>query len=1014
MKFAPIHVISGYSFLQSGLTMDKIVRSVKSNDYYGLALSDNEVMYGLAPLAKAMASLNKPYLFGEQFLINEDVLCLYALNEKGYHNLIRLNLESQRNGLTLSFLKDNKEGLAAVIETVRGKFKEKFENSDSDFNHYLLDYSSIYGDNFYLGIEVTSKEEAGYANKIRRFANEYTYECIAFPRIRYEKKEDAITIKIVEAIADDNRIKERKEDGQEYFMLESNYEKIYTKKEMDNTVKLISSSTFKFDNKRGELLHYPVDDAKESLKQLCFDSLKRLNLEEEKYICRLNHELEVIFEMGYADYFLIVQDYVKYAKENGILVGPGRGSAAGSLVSYLLGITEVDPLKYDLQFERFLNPYRKTMPDIDVDFMDISREAMFTYMRQKYGTSRVGNIVTFQTIGAKQSLRDIGRIYEFPERYISLLSKNITIKDASLREAYKKIPEFKKIVDSDKEFLTIVSLASKIEGLPRQSGLHPAGVILNNNPLDESVPVSVDMNDNYITQYEAEYLESQGFLKMDFLALSNLTIIYNCVNLINRNHKDANINPYTIPYEEKEIFDLISSNKTMGLFQIETTPMKRAIKILKPSCFDDVVALIALCRPGPMTYIPTYSNRKTGKEKYTFISEELKDILSPTYGIIIYQEQVNSIATKMAGFSLSEADMFRRAVSKKDKAQLGALEKQFVEGSINNGYKREEAQKVFADILRFADYGFNKSHSVVYSIIACRMAYLKVHYPLEFYAALFDSSAATSDTKFNEYVIEMKQMGIKLLPPSINHSSFNFAIKDNSLLLPLTAIRGVNITLMEKINEERKENGLFKDYYNFALRMYPRGINESQILALIDGGALDEFHPSRQSMRMNAKAALQYAELNYSEDGQLSIGIEAFGAPLLREFKDDPIDNLNREYEAIGIMLSDNPLRYKKELLEKEKAISINEAKEKREAIIAGIIKDKKIISTKKGDQMAFIKLFDEYDEVEITLFPNAYNESSSLLIKNNIIVAKIKREIKGDQVTYIADQIHNLEEEEN
>ena len=994
--------------------MEKIVKAVKDNDYFGVALSDNEVMYGLAPLAKSMDSINKPYLFGEQFLINEDTLCLYAISEVGYHNLIKLNLESQKNGLSLSFLKDNNDGLVAIIETNRGKFKEKFNNEDKDFNRYLLDYASIYGDNFYLGIEVTSKEEVSYANKIRKFADEYTYQCVAFPRIRYLKKDDAITITIVEAVANDNRINTKKEEGQEYFMTESNYAKIYSQVEMENTIKIISSSTFEFKQKRGELLHYQVDDAKETLKELCFNKLKELSLENEKYITRLNHELEIIFSMGYADYFLIVQDYVKYAKEHDILVGPGRGSAAGSLVSYLIGITEVDPLQYDLQFERFLNPYRKTMPDIDVDFMDISRDAMFEYMRHKYGTNRVGNIVTFQTIGAKQALRDIGRIYDIPARHITTLSKLITLKDATLREAYKKLPDFRKIVDSDTYFLDIVSLASKIEGLPRQSGLHPAGLVLNNNPLEESVPVSVDLNDNYITQYEAEYLESQGFLKMDFLSLSNLTIIYNCVNLVNKNHPEAKLNPYTIPYEEKEIFDLISQNKTMGLFQIETTPMRKAIEVLKPSCFNDVIDLLALCRPGPMAYIPTYQRRKTGVEKFSYISSNLKDILSSTYGIIIYQEQVNNIATKMAGFSLAEADMFRRAVSKKDKEQLSTLEKQFVEGSIKNGYSKEEANKVFADILKFADYGFNKSHSVVYAIIACRMAYLKVHYPLEFYTALLGSSAATSDSKFNEYVVEMKSMGIKMLPPSINHSSFNFVMKDNSLLLPLLAIKGINITIMEKINEERRENGLFTDYFNFALRMYPKGINENQILALIDAGAMDELYKSRQSMRMNAKSALQYAQLNYNEDGQLTIGIEAFGAPKMREFKDDPIDNLNKEYETIGIMLSDNPLRYKKELLEKENTVSIVEAKNKRESTIAGIIKEKKIISTKKGTPMAFIKLFDESDEIETIIFPTTYSECSSLLEKNNIVVMKIRRDNKGEEITYIADEIHLLEKEEN
>ena len=1013
MKFAPLHIITGYSFLQSGLTIEKVSASIKANDYFGAAISDVEVMYGLAPFAKAFNALNKPYLLGEQFYINGDTLCLYAINEVGYRHLMNINLQAAKEELTLSFLKDNSEGLVAILETVRGTFKERFvEDYDSSFNKYLLEYASIYNDLFYLGIEVTSKEEVKYANRIRKFADEFTYSTIAFPRIRYQKKDDAIVISMVDAINNDNKINIKKADGQEYFMKESDYQKIYSIKELENTINVIKMSTFDFNTKRGELLHYPVNDSKETLKELCFKSLNEKGLNEEKYIERLNHELGVIFQMGYADYFLIVQDYVNYAKNNDILVGPGRGSAAGSLISYLLNITEVNPLDYDLQFERFLNPYRQTMPDIDVDFMDIKRDQMVQYMRDKYGSNRVGNIVTFQTIGAKQALRDIGRIYDYPDRHISLLSKRITLKDCTLREAYKKLPDFRSLIDSDQYFLEIVSLASKIEGLPRQSGLHAAGVVLDDKPLEESIPVSVYMNDNYVSQYEMEYLEAQGLLKMDFLSLSNLTIIYNCVNLINQRHQGLNLRGDMIPYDEPEIFDLIAKNKTMGLFQIETAAMRRSIELLKPSSFDDIIALLALGRPGPMEYIPSYYKRKTGKEKYTLISEDLKDILGPTYGIIVYQEQINNIAVKMAGFSLGEADMFRRAVSKKDKDKLLTLEQQFIEGAKNKGYEPNISKKVFSDILKFASYGFNKSHSVVYAIITCRMAYLKAHYPLEFYASLLGSSAASSDSKFNEYIVEMNSLGIKMLPPSINHSSDYFVIKDNALLFPLTAIKGISMTLMSKIDEERRTNGLFKDYFDFALRMFDKGITENQILALVDAGALDEFYPSRASMKLNAKAALQYAELNHNTNGQLTIGISAFPTPMMRKMEDDPLENLDHEYEAIGVMLSDNPLRYKKELLKEKNVSSIYDGKRMDKATIAGIIRSKKVISTKKGTPMAFIKIFDETDEIEITIFPNTYSEVLSLLDKNNIITAAIRKEISRDEVTYIGEEIHLLEEE--
>ena len=1013
MKFVPLHIITGYSFLQSGLTVEKIGKALEANDYFGVGISDNEVMYGIPEFAKTASSLNKPFIIGESFYVEGDYLCLYVINEDGYRNLMTINNSMQKEELSLDLIKKNSSGLVAILETVRGSFKEKFvEDYDSTFNKYLLRYASIFSDNFYLGIEVTSKEEVKYANSVRKFANEFTYECIAFPRIRYEKKDDAIVINMVEAISNDEKLDIKKASGQDYFMKEEDYAKIYSKKEMENTVKLVKSSSFELMQKRGELLHYPVKDSKEELKRLCHENLIKLGLNDDKHLNRLNHELEVIFSMGYADYFLIVQDYVNFAKTHDVLVGPGRGSAAGSLVSYLLNISEVDPLDYDLQFERFLNPYRKTMPDIDVDFMDVKRDVMVQYMKEKYGPNRVANIVTFQTIGAKQSLRDVGRIYNFPSHHIDLLSKRLTNKDFGLRESYKKLPEFRSLVDSDPYFLEIVSLASKIEGLPRQSGLHAAGIVLDEKPLEESIPVTILLGDNYVSQYEMGYLEEQGLLKMDFLSLSNLTIIYNCVALINHNHKDVNLDPDKIPYNEPEIFDLISKNKTMGLFQIETNAMKKAIKILKPSSFDDVVALLALNRPGPMEYIPNYARRKEGKEKINYVSDDLKEILAPTYGIIVYQEQINSIATKMAGFSLGEADVFRRAISKKEKDKILSSQKQFIDGAKKNGYSEDVAKKVFSNILRFAEYGFNKSHSVVYSIIACRMAWLKVHYPLEFYSALLGSSAATSDSKFNEYVAEMSSLGIKMLPPSINYSSDTFIIKDNALLFPLTSIKDVNITLMNKIAQERAENGLFKDFFNFVLRMFNHKITENQMQSLISSGAFDELYPSRESMRLTVKSALQYAELNHSDDGQLSIGIDLIAPPRMNNGEDNPLENLDKEYEAIGIMLSDNPLRYKHDLLEKKNVTSIVEAKEMDKAVVAGIIKSKKVINTKKGTPMAFVKIFDETGDMEITIFPKQYGPIMSLIEKNNIILVNITHQVSQGEDTYIADEIQRLEEE--
>ena len=1011
-NFVPLRIVSCYSFLQSGLTIEKITSSVVKNDYFALGLCDNGVMFGVPSFAKASESIKRPYLIGIETHINDDVICLYALNEEGYHHLMEISTTIQKEELTFDYIKAHSSGLAAIIETHNEKFKDLFINDEKSFVKLLFDYSEVFKNGFYLGIEVICKEDVSFANRIRKFAKEHAYETIAFPKILYQKKDDAIVLKIVEAIAHDETLEEKKLDGQQYFMTFDAYKKVYNSLEIENTKKLVESSTFNFHQKRGELLHYPVDDSQVSLKDNCYNALAKLGLDKnENYIKRLEYELGVINSMGYADYFLIVQDYVSYAKSHHILVGPGRGSAAGSLVSYLLNITQIDPLIYNLQFERFLNPYRQSMPDIDVDFMDIRRDEVVQYMREKYGNERVANIATFQTIQAKQSLRDIGRVYEFHTNHIDLLSKRISKNNVSLREAYKTLPEFKSLVDSDPYFLQIVSLASKIEGLIRQSGLHAAGIILNNSPLENALPILVDFSNHYISQYEMGHLEEQGFLKMDFLGLRNLTTIARAVELINAHYPDANLDPQNLPYDDPKIYELIATGQTMGIFQIETSIMKRGIKILKPNCFMDIVALLALNRPGPMSYIPNYAKRKEGKEAITYDDPCLENILKETYGIIVYQEQINQIATTMAGFSMGEADMFRRAISKKDNEKMLDNEKAFIEGSIKNGHDEKIAKKVFDTIKKFANYGFNKSHSVVYSVIACQMAYLKVYYPLEFYASILETSSSTNDSKFNEYVSEMKKRNIMILSPNINQSMKEFIVCDKGLLFPLNAIHGVNELFANNILEERN-NGEFKDFFDFVSRMYRYKINESQLMALIDAGAFDAFNPSRASFRASIRSALQYAELTNKENGQLDIGFSDFIKPYLIEDHDDPIENLDKEYEALGIMLSNNPLHYKADILRSKNIISIIDAKENKTAKIAGLIRNIKTISTKKGSTMAFIKLVDETDEIELTVFSDLYVSSIANLEKNKLIIAEIKREKRNDNIDYIASTIAPLEEE--
>lgn len=1006
--FVPLRIISGYSFLQSGLTMEKISHSVFSNGYLGAGLADFNYLYGVPHFFEEMNKIKKKAIIGISVLINDYSLVLYALNEDGYKNLIKVSALISKGESVEDYLKDNHSGLLGVLEASYNAFPLEFDNHD--FAKKVAKLSNLL-DTFYIGVEVNDKSDIPYIEKVREFASNHTYQTVAFPRIQYQKKNEAITLDILKAIDKGEKIEEKVKSGEQYFKPIESFESLYNKDEIDLTVKILESTTFDFNKKRGELYHYPVSDSVDALKRKVHQGLKDKGILDQKHIERCKKELDVIIEMGFQDYFLIVSDYVNFAKNNDILVGPGRGSAAGSLVSYCLNITEVDPLDYDLQFERFLNKARKTMPDIDVDFMDTKREDMVEYMRKTYGNDKVAYIVAIQTIQAKQALRDIGRIYDIPTRHIDLLSKSIPDK-VNLREAYKTVPQFKTLVDSDKYFLEIVSLASKIEGLPRQAGTHAAGIVLNQDSLTDVIPVTIDYEDHYTVQYEKDYLEPQGILKMDFLAIRTLSIIEYCLELVNQNHH-LNLDFYHLPYLDKDCFELFKNLQTIGIFQLESSGMKNAIKILKPESFNDIVALIALFRPGPMDNIKYYADRKAGRIKPKYLSKDVEEILSSTYGILIYQEQISSLAIKMAGYSPEEADLFRRAVSHKEKSVLESSKKQFVTGSIKNGYTEKDATQMFNNILKFANYGFNKSHAVVYAIIACRMAYLKYHYPLEFYASILTISSGGTDAKFGDYVSELKKRKLKVLLPNINKSDKHFVIDKNGLLFPLNMIRGVNVDVTNKIIDERHLKGEFTDFFNFVSRMYSQNVSETVLLKIINSGALDIFNKNRETLRATLHYAYQLAELSLDNEGQLILDSTLDHQKQYFEVKDDPLTNLNYEYEELGIMLSDNPLRYKKDLLDKYKVVSIADISSSVGYInIAGIVSSIKVIKSKKNNtSMAFMKVFDEDGEIEVIVFAKVYERVFSLLEKNNILLINGRYDQKEDKDSFIANEIKLLEE---
>lgn len=1002
MPFVPLHVYSGFSYLQSGLPIERIPLLAKKLGYEAIGLCDNGTLSGLAPFSHLAKSVGLSPIYGMDYETKEGLFSLFVLNEEGYRNLLELaKVKSERKG-DLAFLKEHQKGLAKVYS-----FPSDFQNREIDAKSLYITLKGL--DVLWLGLPYARSEKE--KENIREFAKNHSYPLMAFPKIAYQKKEDAIVLDIVTAILNKKNLDYDKKDGEEYFLSQEEIASYYSRMEIEETERLRKQISFEFIIKRGGLLKFPDTmglTSDEYLKKLAYKGLSdRDLLGKEEYKNRIDYELGVISKMGYSDYFLIVGDYVNYAKTHDVLVGPGRGSAAGSLVSYSLGIVGADPIKYGLLFERFLNPERQSMPDIDVDFADLYRENVIRYLQEKYGKERTGHVLTTQIIGAKEALRDIGRVYSFKQNEIELVISTIQDDRLSLREDYKTSRKFRELVNSDPYFLRYVSLASKIEGLPRQSGLHAAGIILNDLPLDQVAPVSVSSEVGYVCCIEKDYLEEQGFLKMDLLGLTNLTTIERCLTLIKRS-KGVDVDYYSLPFEDKDAIALIASGETMGLFQLESPGMKRAIKEVEPNSFRDVAALLALFRPGPMESIPSYARRKKGLEKITYLSPELEPILKETYGIIVYQEQIMQIARASAGFSFGEADLFRRAISKKKMDKLLALKANFINGCLKNGHSEKMAESLYALIERFANYGFNKSHAVSYAVLTSQMAYLKAHYPEEFYCAIL-SALSPSDAKFKNTLSETKRKGLKLALPDINRSEETFIVDEGSLRFPLSSIKGLPGTFVFRLLDERRENGPFIDIFDFASRMKKASLNMQILIRLIDAGAFDSLYPSRNSLRASAYSALSYSEMMFGVDGQsvlLDIGLEK---PMMIETKDDPAINLASEYEALGLMISGSPLSlYKNEIALKGAAPLADIPSKNGDVWTYGIVKSMRAITTRKGTKMAFLEVYDEMSELSAVLFSEAYNEYFPLL-KTDALVYLLLRKDKFKDGSYVVLKVEPL-----
>ena len=978
MSYIPLNVKSEYTFLSSAIRIEKYVLEAKKLGFSMLGISDIENCYSFPSFVKECNRHSIKPILGVELNINyksnKRVINLFIKNEEGYYNLCELL--SNYSSINFEQNKYKTDGLILIIPSLTGNwFNFPFNNQEQ--RNFLYDIQKQFKE-FYIGSECYQKEDIAYLNLIYKFADDSNFKTIAFPKTIALNKNDGLTINILDAIKYSYSLNSTDSVTTPYFLLSENAaKKIYRKEDFlpFETIKI----DFNLFQKRGKILSQQgIENKKQDLYEKCIAGLKNKNVNiNDNIVNRLNYELTTIENMKYLDYFYIVKNYVNYAKNSGISVGPGRGSAAGSLVSYALNITDVNPFDYDLLFERFLNPERITMPDIDVDFSDYRRDDVIEYIANLYGRNRVKNIITFQTIGAKQAIRDIGRVFSLNNSDINTLCGAIK-NSTTFVDAYKNSKKFRGLIENS-HFKSIASLARKIEGFPRQKGLHAAGVIINDEPLNKVLPIIGD--DFAPAPFEAPYLEELNFLKMDILGLRNLSLIENILNKI-----PDKFDISKIKLDDQKTFDVLNKGFTKGVFQLESDGITNALQKVNVDSFADIVAINALYRPGPMDNIPSYANRKKGLEPIKYEDARLEPILKDTFGIIVYQEQIMMIALKIASFSLGKADILRRAISKKDEAKLKVMEKEFIEGAIKNNITKEKAQQIYNYIYKFADYGFNKSHSVSYSYISYQLAYLKANYPAYFYATMLEN-AGSSSAKYMPYFNELNYFNIKLLRPDINLSTNTYRIENNNLRLPINGIISLASNIANTIINERDENGPYKSYSDVIIRLSKKSIDKNTFLLLINSGTLDSFNINRNTMRNNLDNYILFAE-SLSPNEKYTSEELSFMQPILKEYKDNEFDNHKAELKALGILLSGSLFKVYDKYFKDIKISSIEEAinSENKRLFVPMIISSIRIINTKDNKEMAIMECYDDKNTIKVIAFPKNYENIPQVFVGDAIL----------------------------
>ncbi len=1056
-NFIHLHNHSHYSLLDGLSKIPDIVAKAKEYDMPAVALTDHGVMYGTIEFYEECKKNNiKPIIGCEVYIAPRTMmdktpridtrpyhLVLLAKNKVGYKNLIKLVTEAHLKGyyykprIDKNILRHHGEGLIATSACLHGEVSRLvLSGKYSKAKEAIAFYKKVFGDDdFYL--EVQHRPELPgqvIANKaIYKLAKETNTLVIASNDSHYPDIEDREVHEVLLAVQTGKDF----DDKSRLSMINSDlsfYSPDHAKKifadhpeVLENTLKIADKCNLEL--KLGDII-LPQFELPKGLTSIGYmEKLARVGLKQ-KYPDitddqkkRFEYELSIIKKTGYADYFLIVQDFINWAKNNGVIVGPGRGSAAGSMVAYCLNITDLEPTKYGLIFERFLNPERISMPDIDVDFADDRRGEVIKYVQDRYGVDNVSQIITFGTMAARGSIRDTARAlgmgYEDGDRVAKLIPTG-----SGLQEALDEVKELKQIYNDEENIRKLINMAKKLEGVARHAGTHACGVVISKEHLTEYLPLQTAAKGetSITTQYSMKYVEEIGLLKMDFLGLSNLTVIKNCIRIVKKIHnKDIDITK--VPTDDKSAYKLLSDGRTTGVFQLESTGMKRYLKQLKPSTFEDIIAMVALYRPGPMENIPDYIAGKHGTKKITYLHPKLEPILNKTYGIAVYQEQLMQIARSLAGFSYGEADVLRKAVGKKIKELLDQQKEKLIQGMVKNKIPKDTAKKIWHFIEPFAAYGFNKSHAACYAMIAYWTAYLKAKYPSCFMAALLTSDFGNLDRVAIE-IAECDEMGIEVQPPSVNESFVEFGVisETGNITFGLSAIKGVGYKASEMIVADRSKHGKYKDLEDFVKRLGTEVVNKKTIESLAKSGALDCFG-SRNEFLLGIETILKYAKETHKQSASGQMGLfdtdkkvdDSFNKMRLPEVEpEEKRQRLSWEKEFLGIYLSEHPLdEYKHILKKKTQSIRSIQDKTKGKVIIGGVVASiKKIITKRSKEEMAFVTLEDSTSSIEILVFPKTYATNPKVWEEDNIILVKGSLNTKDGVVKILADKAKSISDQ--